>query len=142
MVRTGTDVISQSKTARKPASRSHCRDDTDQTVRPTGPGNAHQPRPNPMACGVEQPRWRADLTALPALSVVHWHGSSSGGSRRPLPLYHGGSDVPLAVTPAAPKPGVPAFVAAEQLVQKVPQALRGFFNGFVGLIMRKREVFR
>jgi hypothetical protein len=53
-----------------------------------------------------------------------------------------GSDVPLAVTPAAPKPGVPAFVAAEQLVQKVPQALRGFFNGFVGLIMRKREVFR
>jgi hypothetical protein len=107
-----------------------------------GPGSAHQPRPNPMACGVEQPRWRADLTALPALSVVHWHGSSSGGSRRPLPLYHGGSDVPLAVTPAAPKPGVPAFVAAEQLVQKVPQALRGFFNGFVGLIMRKREVFR
>jgi hypothetical protein len=67
-----------------------------------GPGSAHQPRPNPMACGVEQPRWRADLTALPALSVVHWHGSSSGGSRRPLPLYHGGSDVPLAVTPAAP----------------------------------------
>jgi hypothetical protein len=51
-----------------------------------GPGSAHQPRPNPMVCGVEQPRWRADLTALPALSVVHWHGSSSGGSRRPLPL--------------------------------------------------------
>jgi hypothetical protein len=34
MVRTGTDVISQSKTARKPASRSHRRDDTDQIVRP------------------------------------------------------------------------------------------------------------
>jgi hypothetical protein len=34
MVQTGTDVISQSKTARKPASRSHRRDDTDQTVRP------------------------------------------------------------------------------------------------------------
>ena len=44
----------------------------------------------------------------------------------PAPAAHGGpclcttesagSDVPLAVTPAAPKPGVPAFVAAEQLV--------------------------
>jgi len=33
-------------------------------------------------------------------------------------------------------------VGAEQLVRKVPQALRGFFNGFVGLIMRKRGVFR
>jgi hypothetical protein len=52
-------------------------------------------------------------------------------------LYHGGSDVPLTVIPTAL-----AYVAAEQLVRKVLQALRGFFNGFVGLIMRKREVFR
>jgi hypothetical protein len=32
------------------------------------PGAVDRRRPNPMACGIEQPRGRADLSALPALS--------------------------------------------------------------------------
>jgi hypothetical protein len=86
--------------------------------------------------------WRHARSSQNPVALVRLMGKrsrlrGSGGSRNPLPLYNGGSDVPLAVLPAA------HYVAAEQLVRKVPQALFAAYSMVLSgwLIMRKREVF-